>query len=68
MGFHSRNEPVPAVRDGASEQGLTPRAADAASARSRLNELARRDPAALVGVLGFWLAPQPLESESRVDC
>jgi hypothetical protein len=67
MGFYRRNELVPEVHDGASEQRLTPRAADAASARSRLNELARRDPDALLGVLGFWLAPQPGESESRAD-
>ncbi len=65
MGFHRQNEPVPQVGDAASEQSLTGRAADAANARSRLNELARRDPAALAGVLGFWLAPQTVESEAR---
>ena len=58
---------LPEADRSATERRLTRRAADAASARNRLNELARRDPAALQGALGFWLAPQTVESECRAD-
>ena len=64
MSQHRRNELVPEVNDGVSKPCAAPHAADAVS---RVNQFARRDPAALLGVLEFWLAPQSLESESRAD-
>ena len=42
-------------------------AADARVQRDRLNRAAGRDPAAVLGVLAYWLAPQTGEGESRAD-
>jgi hypothetical protein len=34
----------------------------------RLNRAAHRDPTAVLGVLEFWLGPEPFESAPRGNC
>ena len=35
---------------------------------ARLDRVAHRNPTAVLGVLEFWLGPETIESETRVDC
>jgi hypothetical protein len=34
----------------------------------QLDSLARRDPQAVLAVLGYWLTPQHAEGSTRVEC
>jgi hypothetical protein len=56
-----------AIHDGIADDRKLALAIDAWVQRGRLNRVAGRDPAAVLGVLEYWLAPQTGEGESRAD-
>jgi hypothetical protein len=62
MVAESRNDPNRAIHD----QVASHRALARVELHDLLNDAARRRPRALLGVLEYWMAPQPAESKSRV--